>query len=102
MKFLIPMAAILFAISAAAMPDDPPHHEDLTTFQLGSVHFPTSCDAKQQANFERGVALLHSFWYDEVEKQFTQIAKDDPKCAMAHWGIAMGLWHQLWDHPDEK
>ena len=48
------------------------------------------------------MALLHSFWYSEVEKQFEQVAKDDPKCAMAHWGIAMGLWHQLWDEPNQK
>lgn len=100
-KALLVLASILLACSVA-LADDPPHHEDLNSMQLGSVHFPTSCDAKQQANFERGVALLHSFWYDQVETQFLQIAKDDPKCAMAHWGIAMGLWHQLWDHPDEK
>ena len=55
-----------------------------------------------QKPFERGVALLHSFWYEEAEKEFQQIAKDDPHCAMAHWGVAMSLWHQLWNHPDAK
>ena len=55
-----------------------------------------------QKPFERGVALLHSFWYEEAEKEFTQIATDDPHCAMAHWGIAMSLWHQLWNKPDAK
>jgi tetratricopeptide (TPR) repeat protein len=55
-----------------------------------------------QKPFERGVALLHSFWYEEAEKQFEQIAKDDPHCALAHWGVAMSLWHQLWNQPDEK
>src|SRR5262249_31009459 len=55
-----------------------------------------------QKPFARGVALLHSFWYEEAEKEFLDIAKDDPNCAMAHWGVAMSLWHQLWNNPDEK
>jgi hypothetical protein len=77
------------------------HHEDLTTNQLGTVHFPVSCAASVQKPFERGVALLHSFWYEEAQKQFEQIATDDPHCAMAHWGVAMSIWHQLWNHPDD-
>jgi tetratricopeptide (TPR) repeat protein len=78
------------------------HHEDLTTAQLGTVNFPTSCAAAVQKPFERGVALLHSFWYEEAEKEFIDIAQDDPNCAMAHWGIAMSIWHQLWDNPGPK
>ncbi len=73
-----------------------------TTAQLGTVHFPVACAASVQKPFERGVALLHSFWYEEAEKEFLQIAKDDPHCAMAHWGVAMSIWHQLWDEPEEK
>ncbi len=76
------------------------HHEDLTETQLGTVHFPISCAASVQQPFARGVALLHSFWYEEAEKEFLDIAKDDPQCAMAHWGIAMSIWHQLWNEPD--
>jgi hypothetical protein len=57
--------------------------------QLGNVSFPTSCDPKVQAQFERGVALLHSFWFGEGLKAFTVIAEQDPGCAMAHWGIAI-------------
>jgi tetratricopeptide (TPR) repeat protein len=90
----------LFAFSAVA--DDEHHHEDLSPEQLGTVHFPVSCSASVQKPFERGVALLHSFWYEEAEKQFQQISIDDPTCAMAHWGVAMSLWHQLWNHPNEK
>ena len=78
------------------------HHEDLTETQLGTVHFPISCAASVQKPFARGVALLHSFWYEEAEKEFLDIAKDDPSCAMAHWGVAMSIWHQLWNDPDEK
>ena len=78
------------------------HHEDLTETQLGTVHFSISCDASVQKPFARGVALLHSFWYEEAEKEFLEITKDDPKCAMAHWGVAMSIWHQLWNEPDAK
>src|SRR5256885_16896246 len=78
------------------------HHEELTETQLGTVHFPVSCAASVQQPFQRGVALLHSFWYEEAEKEFLDIAKDDPKCAMAHWGVAMSLWHQLWKRPEGK
>jgi tetratricopeptide (TPR) repeat protein len=77
------------------------HHEDLNQTQLGTVRFPVSCAAAVQKPFQRGVALLHSFWYEEAEKEFLQIAKDDQHCAMAHWGVAMSLWHQLWNQPDE-
>jgi hypothetical protein len=46
--------------------DDGHHHEALTPQQLGTVHFPVSCAADVQEPFERGVALLHSFWYEEA------------------------------------
>jgi hypothetical protein len=93
----------LFTLPAVADDDkDHHHHEDLTAAQLGTVNFPVSCAASVQKPFERGVALLHSFWYEEAQKQFQQITVDDPHCAMAHWGVAMSLWHQLWNNPDEK
>ena len=98
--------SVLFSVAAFAAPtnddDKDHHHEDLTETQLGTVHFPVSCSASVQKPFTRGVALLHSFWYEEAEKEFIEIAKDDPKCAMAHWGIAMSIWHQLWNEPDAK
>ncbi len=93
----------LLTLSAFADDDhdkDHHHHEDLTETQLGTVHFPISCAASEQKPFARGVALLHSFWYEEAEKEFLDIAKNDPNCAMAHWGIAMSIWHQLWNEPD--
>jgi tetratricopeptide (TPR) repeat protein len=93
------LASLCLTVSSLA-DDEGHHHEDLTEQQLGTVHFPLSCAASLQKPFERGVALLHSFWYEEAEKEFTDIAKDDPKCAMAQWGLAMSQWHQLWNHPD--
>jgi tetratricopeptide (TPR) repeat protein len=93
------------AVAGTALPDDEKdhhHHEDLTSAQLGTVTFPVSCAPAVQKPFERGVALLHSFWYEEAEKEFQQIATDDPHCAMAHWGVAISLWHQLWNDPNAK
>jgi len=69
--------------------------------KLGTVDFPVSCEASQQATFNRGIALLHDFWYDRAEHQFQEIVKADPTCAMAYWGEAMSLWHQIWDRPNE-
>jgi tetratricopeptide (TPR) repeat protein len=80
--------------------DEGHHHEDMTEAQVGTVHFPSSCAASVQKPIERGVAMLHSFWYEEAEKQFAQIESDDPQCAIARWGVAMSIWHQLWNHPD--
>jgi tetratricopeptide (TPR) repeat protein len=56
--------------------------------KLGKVSFPTSCDPKVQAQFERGVAMLHSFWYSAAEKTFRDVLAQDPSCAIANWGIA--------------
>jgi len=69
--------------------------------QLGKVSFPTTCGPSSQARFERGVALLHSFGYEQAEAQFTEITRSDPGCAIAHWGVAMSLFHQIWDRPGE-
>jgi hypothetical protein len=53
-----------------------------------------------QSAFEKGVALLHSFQYEEARQTFVEVEKRDAKCALAHWGKAMSLDHQLWDSPD--
>ena len=54
--------------------------------KLGTVGFPISCVAQVQVPFERGVAMLHSFWYEEARKQFASVAQTGPSCAMAHLG----------------
>src|SRR5579863_6255107 len=100
MKPILLTFLVVVLLVFAALADEGNHHEDLTADQLGTVHFPVSCATAVQKPFERGVALLHSFWYEEAEKEFEQIAKDDPHCAMAHWGIAMSIWHELWNQPD--
>ncbi len=106
MKRLVCLLLFSALVTFASVADDEDknhhHHEDLSETQLGTVQFPVSCSASVQKPFARGVALLHSFWYEEAEKEFLDIAKDDPHCAMAHWGIAMSIWHQLWNEPDAK
>ncbi|MGO9931832.1 MAG: tetratricopeptide repeat protein [Steroidobacteraceae bacterium] len=68
--------------------------------RLGTVSFAVSCSPSVRAQFVRGVALLHDFWYQEAQRQFEKIANSDPDCAMAHWGIAMSVFHQIWDRPN--
>src|SRR5213595_3453971 len=65
----------------------------------GKVEFPISCASSVQSEFSRGVALLHSFFYEEARRVFTSVAERDPKCAMAQWGIAMTWWHPIWTPP---
>src|SRR5438552_14497214 len=65
----------------------------------GKVDFPVSCTPAVRAEFIRGVALLHSFFYEEARRIFTSVAEQDSKCAMAHWGIAMTWWHPIWTPP---
>jgi tetratricopeptide (TPR) repeat protein len=59
------------------------------TEQLGQVQFAVSCKESAQPDFNRAVALLHSFWFDASAKAFEAVAQQDPNCAMAHWGVAM-------------
>jgi len=67
--------------------------------KVGVVALPNSCNADVQAGFARGVALLHSFFYEEARLTFSAVAERDSKCAMAYWGIAMTYYHPLWGPP---
>jgi len=67
---------------------------------VGKVTFPIACTPDVQSDFARGVALLHSFFYEEARRVFTSVAERDPKCAMAQWGIAMSWWHPIWTPPN--
>jgi hypothetical protein len=62
---------------------------DAQTEKFGAVNFPTSCSAPGQIEFNRAVAMLHSFFFPETVKAFTALAKQEPSCAMAYWGIAI-------------
>jgi tetratricopeptide (TPR) repeat protein len=82
-----PAALLLAALSVSAAY---PHDEDAKdgVQQLGKVSFPNSCSPKVQQKFQRGVAMLHSFWYTAAEQTFQEVAGEDPSCAIAAWGFA--------------
>ena len=71
------------------------------TERIGIVQFHASCAPAVRASFDRGIALLHDFWYDEAKAEFERIAARDPGCGLAHWGAALSVFHQLWDRPDD-
>src|SRR5215472_2154367 len=56
---------------------------------LGRVHFETSCSPQAQEKFDRGLAMVHSFFYPDSVQAFTEAAAADPQCAIAYWGIAI-------------
>lgn len=70
--------------------------------KLGSVHLPTSCSAAAQPELERGVALLHSFWFDAARASFERAGEADAGCALAFWGVAMSYYHPLWTNPSTQ
>ena len=67
--------------------------------EFGAVAFETSIPGPNKKNFDLGVALLHSFEYDEAEKAFAKVIDADPNIAMAYWGVAMANFHPLWTPP---
>ncbi len=69
--------------------------------EFGSVEFSTSCSPKSKTDFNTAMSLLHSFEYDEAEKLFAKIIKEEPQCAMAYWGVAMSNYHPLWAPPSQ-
>jgi tetratricopeptide (TPR) repeat protein len=79
------IAATLLAAQAFAHEDDA---KPASGQALGKVTFKTSCGKAVQPKFDRGVALLHSFWYSEGEAAFKEIAAQEPGCTMAYWGLA--------------
>ncbi|WP_199033020.1 hypothetical protein, partial [Ralstonia sp. ASV6] len=84
--------SVLMMGAAFALADEHDEHEHhASADQLGHVAFPTSCSPKVQPLFERGVAMLHSFWFTEAGKTFQSVIDQDPDCAIAYWGLAVNL-----------
>jgi tetratricopeptide (TPR) repeat protein len=92
-------AAFLFALAFPLSADTGHDHSEGDPTKLGKVHFPISCGAESQKKFDAGLAMLHSFWYGKSDKAFAELAAADPGCAMAHWGVAMSRFHQIWEVP---
>jgi hypothetical protein len=76
---------------ALALPA-PAAAQDTADQQLGRVNFETSCNEVAQRRFDRGMRYQHSFWYSQSREIFEDALKADPSCAIAYWGIALGLW----------
>ncbi len=93
------LLAVLLCATRLALCDEG-HHHSLTEEEVGSVHFPTSCQPALANNFNRAVALLHSFQYEQSRQAFTDIVGKDPQCAMAQWGVAMSHYHGMWGNGD--
>ena len=88
---------ILCAVLATAQEDHSQHQHAVAG--LGTVDFPTSCNATAQESISRGAALLHSFGYEEARLAFNDAAKADPTCAIAYWGVARTWYHPIWAAP---
>jgi hypothetical protein len=95
---LVAILIPVFSQYTAAQEKHQHEHQHDPGENLGKVTFSVSC-AKAQEQFNRAVALLHSFWYEEAEKAFSDITQEEPRCAMAYWGIAMSNYHPIWAPP---
>ena len=89
-------SALALAVRLTAqLPEEHGSHVE----QLGHVRFATSCRGLAGSDVARGVAYLHSFWYEKATEAFAAAAAADSSCAMAFWGQAMSLFHPLWTPP---
>ncbi len=83
--------AIMFSVVAAGVRGHDESHMPQGTppEKLGEVNFPVSCNVDAQKEFNRGMALFHSFWFDPAKKSFSRVLEYDPGCGMAYWGMAI-------------
>src|SRR5881394_1366985 len=87
------VAAAVFALAPfATYSQVQEHHHDTPTEKLGTVHFATSCNPTVAPQFDRAVALLHSFEFGTSIRGFNDVLATDSTCAMAYWGIALSRW----------
>jgi hypothetical protein len=101
MRIALFVAPLLFIAPALAAAEDTSQSAVGAQAQLGQVDFPVSCTPAAQQQFNRAVAILHSFWYEEAIKAFGAVTETDPNCAMGGWGVAMSYWTPLWSPPTE-
>ena len=83
-------AAIVLAFIAAR--GTALEHQPVNSEKLGEVHFATSCNEPAQSDFDRAVALLHSFQFDSAIDGFNAVLRKDPACGIAYWGVALSDW----------
>ena len=87
-RFVSITGTLLSTLVALTFTGPAASHDDEAE-RLGKVHFPISCNAEVQPGFDRALAMLHSFWFPQTINAFAEVAKADPGCAMAQWGIAI-------------
>jgi tetratricopeptide (TPR) repeat protein len=97
--FSLFVVALTSLIGAQNKPHEP--QQPLPEEGFGRVHIDVSCSPTVAASFDRALALLHNFWYSRALERFKVVSKDDPGCAMAHWGAAMTYNHPFWDPPTQ-
>jgi tetratricopeptide (TPR) repeat protein len=98
----IGLGLFLATLTHAAMPSThltSQPSEDAVPGKVGTVHFEISCAPDVRAEFNRGIALLHSFWHDQAFRAFENVASSDPDCAIAYWAEAISHFHQLLASP---
>ena len=93
------LAPVALAVAAGRAGSETPANRLGDLRAVGTVELRTSCRPEAQASFDRATALLHSFFYEEARRGFAEVEAKDPGCAMAHWGVAMTLWHPIWTPP---
>jgi tetratricopeptide (TPR) repeat protein len=94
----LPLCSLPGSVAADSRQAARQHQEE----QVGKVNFPTNCSPSVQGTMEKGLALLHSFQYQEAEQAFRNASRLDPQCALAYWGEAMALYEPLWDFPSAQ
>ncbi len=100
--FLFAAFIALCCCASAVRAQDLHTHEHDAAEKVGRVNFSVSCNAPARAEFGRAIAMLHSFWYEESGSAFGDIVKKDPRCAMGYWGVALSLYHPLWEQPSPE
>lgn len=96
----VTVSLVFFLYCSASLFAQDEHHHTLTEQEVGSIHFLTSCNPQVSGDFNRAVALLHSFQYEDARVAFAGVFERDASCAMAKWGIAMSHYHGMWDNGD--
>jgi tetratricopeptide (TPR) repeat protein len=91
--------AVLFVLLTVFVGRAQEMHRHDSAEDLGRVNFPVNCSATAQKQFNRAVAWLHSFEYEQAEKAFAEVTVTDPRCGMGYWGIAMSNYHPIWAPP---
>jgi tetratricopeptide (TPR) repeat protein len=86
-RWSVGLVVVACSVGLTAAPQDNGAFE-----KLGHVHFDTSCAPAVTAEFDRAMALLHSFEFAPAIATFQQVLKADSSCGMAEWGIAMSTW----------